>query len=54
MFSHLLLPALARVAGLSRALALVVGDLGARHGGDGQVKIAWDAWGDARRRPAIG
>jgi hypothetical protein len=52
--AHLLLPALARVAGLGGALALVVGDLGARHGGEGQVKMVRDAWGDARRRPAIG
>lgn len=35
--AHLLLPALARVAGLGSALALVVGDLGARHGGEGEV-----------------
>jgi hypothetical protein len=45
----LLLPTFARVAGLSSALALVVGNLGARHGGEAQVKLmAWDAWGDAR------
>jgi hypothetical protein len=53
--THLLFPALARVAGLGGALALVVGDLGARHGGEGQVrKQASDARGAARGRPAIG
>jgi hypothetical protein len=49
MCSHLLLPAFARVASLGSALTLVVGNLGARHGGEAQVKLmAWDAWGDAR------
>lgn len=49
-----MLPALARVAGLGSALALVVGDLGSRHGGEGEVEEAEDAWADAQRRPAIG
>jgi len=45
--ANLLLPALARITGLRGALALVVGDSGARHVGRG-------AEGGASGRPAIG
>jgi hypothetical protein len=44
----LLLPALARITGLGGALALVVGDSGARHVGRGAEE------GGANGRPAIG
>lgn len=48
--TNLLLPALARITSLSSALALVVWDLGSRHGGERAVGYV----GDARRRPAMG
>lgn len=46
--SHLLLPTLARIAGLGSALALVVRNSWARHDGEG------DDGSVASRRPAIG
>lgn len=46
--SHLLLPTLARIAGLGSALALVVRNSWARHDGKG------DDGSVASRRPAIG
>ena len=49
--TDLLLPALARLAGLSSALTFIVGDLGARHDGEGLSK----AMGSLTvKRPAIG
>jgi len=51
--TDLLLPALARLAGLSSALTFIVGDLGARHDGDGEGLSK--AMGSLTvKRPAIG
>jgi len=39
MPTNLLFAALARIAGLSSALTLIVGDLGSRHDGGGQQEM---------------